>query len=81
MAKQRVKLDYNNLMAFISNFLNENCSEDNENDAFSIGVGLNLLTAYMKNIAERAIEINDDVLIDLLKDLYVLKEGEDNAEK
>jgi hypothetical protein len=35
----------------------------------------------MKNIAERAIELNDEVLIGLLKDLCVLveKDGDNNG--
>ena len=72
MATQRVKLDYNHLMLQIDNFLSEN-SEDNDTLVFGIAMGLELLSKYIKNIAERAIEINDEVLIDLLKDLCVLK--------
>ena len=73
MAPQRVKLDYNHLMEQIDGFLADN-SENNDTLAFGIAIGLELLGAYIKNIAERAIEINDAVLIDLLKDLCVLKE-------
>ena len=76
MATQRIKLDYNHLMQQIAEFLNENCSEDNERLGFGIGMGLELLDAYMKNIAERAIELNDNALIDLLKDLCILIEKE-----
>ena len=72
MAPQRVKLDYNHLMEQIDGFLADN-SENNDTLAFGIAIGLELLGAYIKNIAERAIEINDAVLIDLLKDLCVLK--------
>ena len=73
MASMRVKLDYNHLMEEIDDFLTGK-SEDDDKLVFGIGMGLNLLTSYIKNIAERAIELNDDVLIDLLKDLCVLKE-------
>lgn len=73
MATQRVKLDYNHLILQIDNFLSDN-SEDNEKLVFGIAMGLELLSKYIKNIAERAIELNDEVLIDLLKDLCVLKE-------
>lgn len=76
MATQRIKLDYNHLMQQVVDFLNENSSEDNERLAFGIGMGLELLEAYMKNIAERAIELNDDILIGLLKDLCILIEKE-----
>ena len=76
MAKQRMKLDYNHLMQQIVDFLNENSTEDNENFSFGICIGLELLNAYMKNIAERAIELNDECLIGLLKDLLILTEKE-----
>jgi hypothetical protein len=72
MATQRVKLDYNHLMLQIDNFLSDN-SEENDTLVFGIAMGLELLSKYIKNIAERAIELNDAVLIDLLKDLCVLK--------
>ena len=72
MATQRVKLDYNHLMLQIDNFLSDN-SEENDTLVFGIVMGLELLSKYIKNIAERAIELNDAVLIDLLKDLCVLK--------
>lgn len=76
MATQRMKLDYNHLMQQIVDFLNENSTEQNERFACGISIGLELLEAYMKNIAERVIELNDDVLIDLLKDLCILVENE-----
>lgn len=73
MAAQRVKLDYNHLMEQIDGFLADN-AEDNDTLVFGIAMGLELLSAYIKNIAERAIELNDVVLIELLKDLCILKE-------
>lgn len=73
MAANRVKLDYNHLMEQIDGFLADK-AEDNDTLVFGIAMGLELLSAYIKNIAERAIELNDVVLIELLKDLYILKE-------
>lgn len=78
MATQRMKLDYNHLMQQIVDFLNENSTEENEHFVWGLGVGLELLEAYMKNIAERVIELKDDVLIGLLKDLCILVENEQN---
>lgn len=74
MATQRVKLDYNHLMEQIDGFLADK-SEDNDTFVFGIAMGLELLSSYIRNIAERAIELNDDVLIELLKDLCILKEN------
>ncbi len=80
MTTKRVKLDYNHLMEQIGSAV-EDVSEEKPLLALGIATGLELLSAYIKNIAERAIELNDTVLIELLKDLCVLKEkgGEDNA--
>lgn len=75
MSTQRMKLDYNHLMQQIVDFLNENNTEQNELSTLGISIGLELLEAYMKNIAERVIVLNDDVLIDLLKDLCILVEN------
>lgn len=71
----RVKLDYNHLMEELCEFLDSK-EEGNGFFPYALTVGLELLNSYIKNIAERAIEINDAVLIDLLKDLCVLKEEE-----
>ena len=38
---------------------------------------MDLLLAYLKEIAERAIELEDEKLIDILFDLHVLKKEED----
>jgi hypothetical protein len=75
MATQRIKLDYNHLMEQIDGFLSDK-SEENDTLVLGIAMGLDFLGAYIKNIAERAIELNDEVLIDLLKDLCILKEKE-----
>ena len=78
MPTMRVKLDYNHLMEEIDDFLNGK-SEDDDKLVFGIGMGLNLLTSYIKNIAERAIELNDDVLTELLVDMMVLKKSEEGG--
>ena len=38
---------------------------------------MDLLLAYLKEIAGRAIELEDEKLIDILLDLHVLKKEED----
>lgn len=76
MATQRMKLDYNHLMQQVVDFLEANSTKDNELFASALGIGLEILDAYIKNIAKRAIELNDDVLIGLFKDLYILVEKE-----
>ena len=70
----RVKLDYNNLLQRIDDVLSASRSKVAKENALGISVGLQILSTYIKSIAERAIEIEDDVLIGLLLDLGVLKE-------
>ena len=72
----RVKLDYNHLMEQIDDILTESESAQERGTAFEIAIGLTLLSSYLRQIAERAVEIEDEVLLDLLKDLHIIKESE-----
>lgn len=72
----RIKLDYNNLLRQIDDVLSNSRSKLVKENAFGICVGLQLLTSYIKQIAERALELEDDVLIGLLLDLHVIKKEE-----
>ena len=69
----QMKLNYNNLMRQIDDVLSNSRSKVVKENAYGIGIGLQLLTSYIKQIAERAVELEDDVLIGLLCDLCVLK--------
>ena len=69
----RIKLDYNNLLRQIDDVLSSSRSKVVKENAFGISVGLQLLSSYLKNIAERAVELDDEVLIGLLLDLCILK--------
>ena len=73
----RMKLDYNHLLENIGEVLSNSRSKIVRENGFGIEIGLNLLTAYLKDIAERAIEINDEVIIGLLLDMHILSEGGD----
>ncbi len=84
MAKDRMKLDYNNLIRIIMETLAVTESEDAEtvfevvkNNAFGIGIGLELLTGYLKDIATLAIERNDAELLELCKGLLIVVETEE----
>lgn len=81
MATQRMKLDYNHLMELVYDFLNKNHSEDNDRDVVAVDMGFGLLNVYLKEIAERALEIKDEVLIELFKDLYLLVEEKSEKTK
>lgn len=73
MAKDRVKLDYNNLIKSICDILLRSRSKTVRQNSFGIGVGLNLLTEKLQKIAERAIDLKDDVLLEILLDMDVIK--------
>ena len=73
----RIKLDYNNLLRQIDEVLSVSRSKVVKENAFGISVGLNLLSNYIQQIAERAVELDDDVLIGLLLDLHVLKKEDE----
>lgn len=73
----RIKMDYNNLLSTIDRTLSESRSRTVKANAFGIAVGLELLSGYLRDIAQRAIDLNDDKLIDLCVDMGILKhEGE-----
>lgn len=72
----RVKLDYNNLLSNIDRTLSESRSRVVKENAFGIAIGLELLSGYLRDIAQRAIDLNDDKLIDLCVDMGILKREE-----
>lgn len=73
-----MKLDYNHLIEIIDDTLANSRSKTVRENAFGIGIGLNLLNEYLRKIAERAIKLNDEVLLGLLKDMMILKEEKHN---
>lgn len=80
MAAQRMKLDYNHLLDTIDGVISNSRSKIARENGFGISIGLNLLSGYLHRIAERAIELNDDVLIDLLLDMMILKKPEEGGD-
>ena len=81
MAKkiQRMKMDINNWFRLVEEVISNSRSKNARENGFGIAIGMELLTSYLRQIAERAIELNDDVLIDLLLDLHVLKEEKEDG--
>lgn len=72
----RIKMDYNNLLSTIDRTLSGSRSRTVKANAFGIAVGLELLSGYLRDIAQRAIDLNDDKLIDLCVDMGILKQEE-----
>jgi hypothetical protein len=71
-----MKLDYNHLLETIDAIMSNSRSKVARENGFGIGIGLNMLTSYIKQIAERAIEINDEILLELLEDMMVIKRSD-----
>ena len=74
MGKMKMRLDYNNLMEKIFDLLSHSEDEIVAGSAWHIGIGLELLTSYMKDIATLAIERNDEELLEICKSLLIVKE-------
>lgn len=77
--KHRMKMDINNWMRQIDDVLSNSRSKIVRENRFGISIGMDLLLSYLKEIAERAIELNDEELIEILLDLHVLKKEDDLA--
>ena len=75
-----MKLDYNNLIKTISETMSRSHSKTVRQNAFGIEIGLEMLSNYLKRIAERAIELNDEVLLGLLVDMMILKKVDESGE-
>lgn len=72
----RMKLDYNNLLSNIDRTLSESRSRIVKENAFGISGGLELLSGYLRDIAQRAIDLEDDELIELCVGMGILKQEE-----
>lgn len=77
MAKHRIKLDYNNLLELIDETLGAEDIETVQNNSCGIAFGLELLSAYIRDIAQHAIDTEDEYLIERFKGLGILKEEAD----
>lgn len=73
----RMKLDYNNLLSNIDRTLSESRSKVVKRNAFGIAVGLEILSGYLRDIAQRAIDLNDEKLIELCVGMGILKQVEE----
>lgn len=72
----RVKFDINNWARQVYEILDNSKSKIVLKNKAGVSVGLGLLISRLIKIAERAIELNDDKLIELLVDVGVLSKEE-----
>lgn len=72
--KRRMKMDINNWGRQVNDILSNSRSKIVREKRYRVSIGLDLLLAYLKEIAERAVELQDEKLIEILIDLHVLKQ-------
>lgn len=72
-----MKMDINNWVRQIDDVLSNSRSKIVRENRYGISIGMDLLLSYLKEIAERAIELNDKEMIEILLDLHILKKEED----
>ena len=75
--KRQMKLNYNSFIEHIADVLASEDIETVRNDAWSIEVGLQLLNGYMEQLVKRAIETQDEFLIEWCKNLMIVTESEE----
>ena len=71
---RRMKMDINNWVLQVDEVLSNSRSKIIRENGYGISVGLDLLLSYLKEIANRAVELQDEKLIEILLDLHVLKQ-------
>lgn len=77
----RVKMDINKLADKIIDALNSSKSRCVKENGIGIEVGLNMLLKYLQEIAERAIEIDDAVILSALLNIGALLPDDEQEEK
>lgn len=70
----RIKMDINNWVRKVDDILSNSRSKIVREKRDGVYIGLDLLLAYLKEIAERAVELQDEKLIEIFVDLHVLKQ-------
>lgn len=71
---RRMKMDINNWVRQVDEVLSNSRSKIIRENGYGISVGLDLLLSYLKEIANRAVELQDEKLIEILLDLHVLEQ-------
>ena len=70
----RIKMDINNWVRKVDDILSNSRSKIVREKRDGVYIGLDLLLAYLKEIAERAVELQYEKLIEIFVDLHVLKQ-------
>ena len=75
--KMQMKLNYNGFVEHIADVLASENIETVQNEAWSIEVGIQLLDGYMEQVAKRAIETQDEFLIEWCRNLCIIVDAEE----
>ena len=76
--KRQMKLNYNGFIEHVADVLSAEDIETVQHEAWSIEVGIQLLNGYMEQIAKRAIETQDDFLVEWCENLCIIVEEEED---
>lgn len=79
--KMRVKMDINKLADTIIDALNSSKSRYVKENGIGIVFGLNLFLQYLREITQRAIEIDDAVILSALLNIGALLPDDEREEK
>lgn len=72
--KRQMKLNYNGFIEHIAEIIDSKDIETVKSEAWSIEFGIQLLNGYMEQLAKRAIETQDEFLIEWCKCLMIITE-------
>lgn len=78
---RRMKLNYNGFVESVADVLSCESIEDVQLDAFGVEVGLQLLNSYLFELAEHAIEAEDEWLLEWCKNLMIVTETDDGGKE
>lgn len=69
----RVKMDYNTWTKHVVEIVNRSKSEYCKDYGFSVVMGIDIMSSYLKEICERAIKTDDPIILSNLLNLGVIK--------
>lgn len=77
----RVKMDYNTWTKHVVEIVNRSKSEYCKDYGFSVVMGIDITSSYLKEICERAIKTDDPIILSNLLNLGVIKPDNEQEEK
>lgn len=77
----RIKINLNNLEDKIATLVEKSKSQFCQREGYGILLGLQILNSYLREICERAIDINDAILLSNLMNLGIINADSVEEEK